>query len=173
MMSKKVLNRVSVPGRAFDLLWTDDEFYREVVGSKKVSSSGKFPRCDQWCDDSGFHMAFALAGYASSDVDVSVQGNMLCISGKGTNRDGSEDRHSSYDSSTADSDDYPAKSPSPNVQQGIILRGIARRSFKVKYFIHPSFDIANTGASMRDGLLEIYIPRGDDNVIAPIEIKEK
>ena len=46
--TKQGVVRMSVPGKVWDLLWRDDEFYREVCSNKKVSSSGKFPRCDQW-----------------------------------------------------------------------------------------------------------------------------
>lgn len=168
-MTKEVLNRVSVPGKIFDLLWVDDEFYREVGGNKKISSSGKFPRCDQWCDEKGFHMAFALAGYSPDDVSINAEGSLLCISGAGGN---SKPLSNLSDGTAGDSDEYPAKEPSLGVQQGIILRGIARRNFKSKFFIHPSFDLEKTTASMRNGLLEVFIPRGKEVVATNIEIKE-
>ena len=38
------VGRVSISGRIIDLLWMDDEFYREVSALKKASSSNKFPR---------------------------------------------------------------------------------------------------------------------------------
>lgn len=164
---KDLLSRVSLPGRIFDLLWTDDEFYRELSGNKKVSSSGKFPRCDQWCDQDGFHMAFALAGYSPSDVSVSMVGNMLSIDGRGIKNE----RDEVY-AGTIDADDYPVKSPSLGVQQGMIVRGIARRTFKTKYFINPSFNLSEAQAFMKDGLLEIFIPRGEELKSTHIEIKE-
>ena len=101
---KETLSRISVPGRIFDLLWTDDEFYREVGGNKKVTSAGKFPRCDQWCDDDGFHMAFALAGYSPVDVSVTADGSLLCINGSGAKVDRSREQ-----TSEEQSDEYPAK----------------------------------------------------------------
>ena len=164
---KDLLSRVSLPGRIFDLLWTDDEFYREMSANKRVSSSGKFPRCDQWCDDGGFHMAFALAGYSPSDVEVCIKGNMLSINGTGSKLSDSEGR-----GEFVDSDEYPARNPSPVVQQGMIVRGIARRNFKTKYFINPSFNLLNARASMKDGLLEIFIPRGEEVEPTHIKIKE-
>lgn len=165
---KEVLSRVSVPGRIFDLLWTDDEFYREMSGNKKISSSGKFPRCDQWCNEEGFHMAFALAGYSPADVDIMSEGSMLCIRGAGNKAplDGPK-------GSEGKDDEYPIKTPNPGVQQGMIVRGIARRSFKAKYFVHPSFDLLNAAASMKDGMLEIFIPRSRLVESAAINIKEK
>lgn len=164
---KEALNRVSVPGRIFDLLWSDDEFYREVGGNKKVTSAGKFPRCDQWCGPDGFHMAFALAGYSPEDVSISVEGNMLCIGGAG-NKLSHEGNPISEGSPT---DEYPAKTPSPGVQQGLIVRGIARRNFKSKYFIHSEFNLKLSSASMRNGMLEVFVPRSE--AIPPIKINVK
>lgn len=164
---KDLLSRVSLPGKIFDLLWTDDEFYRELSGNKKVSSSGKFPRCDQWCDQDGFHMAFALAGYSPSDVSVSIRGNMLSIDGSGLKME-KEDEYVGV----INNDDYPAKNPSPGVQQGMIVRGIARRTFRTKYFINPSFNLSGAQASMKDGLLEIFIPKGEEVEFTHIKIKE-
>lgn len=165
-------NRVSIPGRIFDLLWNDDEFFREVTSSKKVSSSGKFPRCDQWCDDDGFHMAFALAGYSPSDVSVSVINNELLINGMGSKM-ASVDEGCEEDLAAL-GDDYPQKTPKPIVQKGMIVRGIARRKFKVKYFINPLFDLSNTQAFMRNGLLEVMVPKKSESLTClNVEIEER
>lgn len=165
-------NRVSIPGRIFDLLWNDDEFFREVASSKKVSSSGKFPRCDQWCDEEGFHMAFALAGYSPTDVSVVVSENELLINGIGSKL-ASSDGRIEYDSEVV-GDDYPQKTPRPIVQKGMIVRGIARRNFKAKYFINPLFDLNNTQAFMRNGLLEVMVPRKSESLTClNVEIEER
>jgi HSP20 family molecular chaperone IbpA len=166
---KEMLSRVSVPGRIFDLLWVDDEFYREVSGNKKISSSGKFPRCDQWCDEKGFYIAFALAGYSPSDVDVSAENNMLLISGLGANSTGK----AVETVAEKEDDEYPTKSPNLGVQQGMIVRGIARRNFKAKYFVHSDFDLSLSTASMKDGMLEIFVPRGKSFKPIKINVKEK
>jgi HSP20 family molecular chaperone IbpA len=162
---KELLNRVSVPGRILDLLWADDEFYRDVGNHKKVSSAGKFPRCDQWCDEDGFHMAFALAGYSPGDVAVSVNNGELCISGLGNKVETSELEDISED-------EYPAKAPKIGVQRGMIVRGIARRNFKAKYFINPTFNLLRAKASMKNGLLEVLIPKREKGSPVPIDIKE-
>jgi HSP20 family molecular chaperone IbpA len=168
---KETLNRVSIPGRILDLLWSDDEFFRDISSHKKTSSAGKFPRCDQWCDDKGFHMAFALAGYSPNDVEVAVKNNELYINGLGNKVDTTEEPSSLI--GNKNEDDYPAKAPKPGVQHGIIVRGIARRNFKTKYFINPAFDIFKTNASMENGLLEILIPRKEEGLLHSIEIEEK
>ena len=148
------VRRVSVPGRVWDLLWSDDSFYREVCSNKKVSSSGKFPRCDQWCDESGFHMAFALAGYSPGDIEISVYDNEITIKGVCEKLDAPQTRVAD----PSDEEDYPALTPSLAVQKGMILRGIARRNFQTKYYINPSFDLSRTSATMKNGLLELVVP---------------
>jgi len=167
---KETLSRVSVPGRIFDLLWNDDEFYREVGGNKKVTSAGKFPRCDQWCDEDGFHMAFALAGYSPADVSITAEGSLLCIGGIGSKSERIS-RNQPAGEETNNSDEYPPKSPSTGVQQGMIVRGIARRNFRAKYFVHPGFDLKLSTASMKDGMLEVFVPR--TGAIKPIKINVK
>jgi HSP20 family molecular chaperone IbpA len=164
---KEGLSRVSIPGRVLDLLWKDDEFFRDIVSHKKASSAGKFPRCDQWCDDDGFHMAFALAGYSPEDVSISVKGGELFLSGVGSKVSLSDDH-----SPNGDEDEYPAKVPKIGVQQGIIVRGIARRNFKTKYFINSSFDLRKAKASMKNGLLEILMPKKEVEDLKTIDIKE-
>lgn len=167
---KEMLNRVSIPGRIVDLLWTDDEFFRDVSSNKKVSSAGKFPRCDQWCDECGFHMAFALAGYSPSDVEICVKDNDLYINGIGSKVEPVVAAVS--DVVTAGDEDYPPKHPNLAVQQGMIVRGIARRNFKTKYFINPSFDLSKINASMKNGLLEVVIPKREEGVLTTIKVVE-
>lgn len=168
---KETLSRVSVPGRIFDLLWSDDEFYREIGNNKKVTSAGKFPRCDQWCDEDGFYMAFALAGYSPADVSITVDGSLLCIGGVGSKAD--KDRMLLSDEQSGESDEYPAKAPKSGVQRGMIMRGIARRNFKTKYFIHSGFDLKLAEASMKDGMLEVFVPKSKAVEPTKINVKEK
>lgn len=166
---KETLSRVSVPGRILDLLWTDDEFYREIGGNKKITSAGKFPRCDQWCDEEGFHMAFALAGYSPADVSITAEDGLLCIGGVGSKS--GPPTEASTDVQSEELDEYPPKAPRPGVQQGMIVRGIARRNFRAKYFIHFGFDVKLSTATMKDGMLEVFIPRSE--AVQPIKINVK
>jgi HSP20 family molecular chaperone IbpA len=164
---KDVISRVSIPARVLDLLWIDDEFFREVSSNKKVSSSGKFPRCDQWCDVEGFHMAFALAGYSPDDIVLKAKGNEVFITGSGNKID-AEEMHEAL----SDQEEYPAKAPNIVVQRGMIVRGIARRNFKAKFYINPTFNVGRMSASMKNGLLELVIPRKAEEEPKTITIKE-
>ena len=78
-MSNNKASRISIPGRLIQLLLHDDEFFQEVNRIKKASSAGSFPKYDQWCDSDGFHMEFALAGYAKKDLEVLCSGQELTI----------------------------------------------------------------------------------------------
>ena len=166
---KEGMNRVSIPGKIIDLLWTDDEFYREVSSLKKASTSGRFPKCDQWCDDDGFHMAFALAGYSPKDLKIETSGYELFISGGGAKKEVTQ----SGNEGLSEEDDYPAMNPNMQIQKGMIVRGIARRNFKTKYFMSPEFNLSGTRAFMNNGLLEVVVPRAEIDAIKTIEITEK
>ena len=170
---KESVSRLSVPGIVWDLLWRDDEFYREIASNKRVSSSGKFPRSDQWSDSSGFHMAFALAGYSSKDIRIDVCGSEISIVGTGSklHADGPCAQAKSHESDN--SDDYPSLTPNVAVQRGIIVRGIARRNFKLKFYINPLYDPSSMVASMRDGLLELVMPREPELKVKTINIAEE
>ena len=111
-------------------------------------------------------MAFALAGYSPKDVIVEVKNNELYISGAGNKVDTLEKGISASD------DEYPAKVPKAGVQQGMIVRGIARRNFKTKYFINTSFNLAKVSSTMKNGLLEILVPKKEEEELKTIDIKE-
>lgn len=168
------VGRVSISGRIIDLLWMDDEFYREVSALKKASSSNKFPRTDQWCDGEGFHMAFALAGYSVGDISIDFAGNQMIISGNGSKMNGEASEPSDVGSESIKNidDEYPQRGKNKQIQQGIIVRGIARRSFRSKYYISPNFDLSSAHATMKDGLLEVVIPLSSNNSLSKIDINK-
>lgn len=177
-MPKHAINRVSIPGRVWDYLWKDDEFYRQVCSNKRVSTSGNFPKCDQWADDDGFHMAFALAGYCRDDISIVVVENQVILKGLGTSANNedlteAEVLVSLNDSSGEEDLEYPVRTPSPIVQRGIIVRGIARRNFSVKYYIHPAFDPTKMSARMKNGLLELIMPKSEVAEAVEITVLEE
>ena len=170
----KLKNRYSIPAKLVELLWTDDEFFREVSNLKKASTGGKFPRNDQWSDEDGFHICFALAGYSSADVEIVSVGNVLNISGSGlADNIKSGDagiqtapqpvhRHDAFEEYTKDT--------RPTLQQGNIIRGIARRRFNVKFLISEEFDSDRALAVMKNGLLHIVVPECEPPTVKNIKI---
>jgi len=147
--------RYSIPARLVELMWTNNDFFAEVSKLKKSALPGNFPRNDQWRDLSGFHMEFALAGYSAEEIGLSCRGNVLTISSDGLDaepiiRPDIKEDDDAFQEYTRD-----AKT---KVQQGFVVRGIARRKFCVEYLISEEFDVSMARASMKDGLLHISIP---------------
>ena len=118
-----------IDAKIIELLFNDDEFFREVNNNKRLQI-GRFPRTDQWCDENGFNLAFALAGFSLEDITVSVGGRVLSISSE--------------------------KIPSSDL--GVIHRGIAKRSFKKSYYLDYVLDTNNIVSTMKDGLLKVTVP---------------
>ena len=130
--------KVSIPGRILDLIWSDEQFYSFIEKDKRVSVP-RFPRFDQWCEKDELCMAFALAGYSKEDVCISVKNSRLSI--KSIKQSQKEN----------------------SIQQGMIVRGIAKRKFEVSYIINEKYDASKCKAHMKDGLLKIKIPLKQEN----------
>jgi HSP20 family molecular chaperone IbpA len=157
-------SRLSLPGKIVTLLLNDDQFYREVSSSKRVSLPN-FPKYDQWSDDDGFNMEFALAGFSGSDISVSFCGYMLTVQSIKHIDSPFEELQAVVRSDEApdEQDDDLGEEYSrevlPKMTRGVIVRGIARRAFKVDFFISSMFDLNNLDATMANGLLKISIPK--------------
>ena len=144
-------NKVCFDGRIVDLLLTDDEFYRTICSNQKIST-GRFPKTDQWCDEEeNFKLVFALAGYSGDDINIYVDGRFLRIS----------------------SEKISSDLGSNKLEKGMIYRGIARRSFSKSYFVDSSYDLDAIQAKMKNGLLELNIPRNKKREIKKISIRSE
>tara|TARA_B100001287_G_C22602634_1_gene491188 strand:+ start:162 stop:623 length:462 start_codon:yes stop_codon:yes gene_type:complete len=148
-------NRVTVPCKIIDNLYNDEEFFREVTSLKKVSLS-RFPKNDQWVSEEGFHMVFALAGYGPEDLSVQVCGSRVTISSSNQLPPVEEERK-----------------PKQVVSHGVVNRGIARRNFKVSYFISEEFESNLISARMNKGLLTLIIPHKSNQEVKNISILNK
>lgn len=174
---KSSRTKYSIPSRVFDLMWSDDEFYRDVFGNKKVNIPS-FPRYDQWCDGDGFHMEFALAGYSFKDIEITSVGAELLIKSTRMQKPsvldgdvrGTTEALTSLDDAIDSVIDDSLKEPKSKMHQGIINRGIARRDFKVGFSISTDFDPLMASASMKDGLLHIVIPQSSGKQFKSIKI---
>jgi HSP20 family molecular chaperone IbpA len=170
-MNRSKSSRISIPGRLIQLLLHDDEFFREVMNLKKASTAGSFPKYDQWCDTDGFHMEFALAGYARKDIEVCYSGQELIVRSLRNNME--VPSPISYESSEEDNipEVVTRSSSLPKIQQGAIVRGIARRNFTTNFLISQEFDVSSTRAFVKDGLLHILIPLKGEITTKTIEIQ--
>lgn len=159
---KETKKRFSIPARILELLYTDDAFFNEVIKIKKAGGVvGKFPRSDEWRDENGFNLSFALAGYSPEDVLIEVEStNTLVVRGIGLDSLDSVISNDASDISLETSEIYQEynKESRPRIHIGSISRGIARRKFCTKYLISEEFDVEQLEASMEHGLLHIFIP---------------
>lgn len=159
MRNKK---RYSVPAKLIELLWTDDEFFRDVSNIKKAAMNSAFPKNDQYADHDGFHLEFALAGYAPGDIEVVAIGSILNVSGNGLEDSSKVVGRTKFKPLNTDLgeellEEY-VKDTKPALHHGNIIRGIARRSFNVKFIISEEFDLSKASATMENGLLHVIIP---------------
>jgi len=139
-------NRATIPQKVMDLLFSDDAFYNEVTSSKKVTVN-KYPRSDQWVDEEGLHMSFALAGYSAEDIKVSINSSSVKI------------------------ENVSKLKESNAMQKGLIVRGIAKRNFCETVYINSNFNVSELSASMNNGLLNLSIPFSNNTGFSEIEIK--
>jgi len=156
--------RCLIPGKLTELLWNNNEFYDAVVKRVNVSN---FPRNDQWVDEEGFNMVFALAGYSPEDVNISYKNNELILNGQGVPNSLPDEPENDPNGDPLEEYNRKAKIA---IHHGIISRGIARRSFKISYTIANCFDCSQANALMRNGLLQVIIPRKEEAVERNIEI---
>jgi HSP20 family molecular chaperone IbpA len=169
-MNRSKTSRISIPGRVIQLLLHDDEFFREVMNLKKASTAGSFPKYDQWCDSDGFHMEFALAGYAKKDIEICYSGQELIVRSVRSNLEANNNTIQENVEEDSVSEIVTKSSSLPKIQQGAIVRGIARRNFTTNFLISQEFDVSASRASVKDGLLHILIPTKNEITTKTIEI---
>lgn len=165
--TKLKFSRISIPGRIINLLLHDDEFFREVSTIKKVGNTNGFPKYDQWCDSSGFHMEFALAGYSAKDLEIVFSGNELTVRSTKNTDLLQEDLPVEQEEAK---EDLSKANQSPRIHHGAIVRGIARRNFSTSFFVSQEYDLSATKASIQNGLLHLLIPVRLENKINHISI---
>ena len=168
-MKQKI--RYSFPGRIYELLLADDKFLHEVAKIKKIENS--FPRYDQWRDEAGFHISFALAGYSDSDISITIRGQQLMLSADGLDDIvEAEIINPSIISELSIGDEDSIKNAKTSVHKGVVNRGIARRSFRTNLYVSEEFDLTNIVAKMEHGLLHIFAPEKNvEDVKVEINVK--
>lgn len=171
-MNKEPKKRYSIPARIMELLYTDDSFFNEVLKMKKVNVSN-FPKSDEWRDERGFNISFALAGYSAEDVEIETEANILVVKGFGMDSLNPvvSEPLVNLEPRTEDAFDDYTKETKPRIHIGSISRGIARRKFCVKHLISDEFDVAKAVAKMEHGLLHIFVPEKEIISQQTVEIK--
>ena len=144
-MNKNNLGKVALNSKIFDMLISNDEFYRDVLSIKRLSLPN-FPKYDQWCEDNFFNIEFALAGYSINDISVFSKSNENSIYIEG--------RKDKDVSST-----------------GVIVRGIAKRNFKTGFMIDRLYNTKKAKIFLKDGILKIQIPKINENISEIINLE--
>lgn len=162
--------RYSIPAKILESLYCNDQFFNDVAKINKGGYLINFPKTDEWMDDSGFNISFALAGYAPEDISVEVENNVLIVKGNGL--DSLAASQSPTPTEGEDSFQEYTKEGRPRIHIGAISRGIARRKFSVRLLISEEFDIVNASAVMKHGLLHVLIPVKENTIFKVIKIKD-
>ena len=100
---------------------------------------------DIYEDEDGIYFDIACTGLNKKQIDVNDENDMLKISYK-KEESSPEERHIHYS-------------------------GIAKRSFNLGWKIARRFDLAKIEASMKDGLLKLFIPLTPENKPKSVSIK--
>ena len=100
---------------------------------------------DIYEDDDGIYFDIACTGLNKKQIDVNVENDILKVSYK--------------------------KEESPPEERHIHYSGIAKRSFNLGWKIARRFDLAKIEASMKDGLLKLFIPLTPESKPKTVSIK--
>ena len=100
---------------------------------------------DIYEDEDGIYFDIACTGLNKKQIDVNVENDILKVSYK--------------------------KEESPPEERHIHYSGIAKRSFNLGWKIARRFDLAKIEASMKDGLLKLFIPLTPENKPKTVSIK--
>jgi len=96
-------------------------------------------------DDKGLYFEVACTGLTKKDVVLDIEGDILKISYK--------------------------KPEDEKFHEGTIHRGLSKKSFDLRYKIAPKFDLGQTEASLKNGLLDIFIPLAEEAKPKSIKIQ--
>lgn len=128
----------------FDSVFED--FLKSFPDNKRFPVTG-FPIVDHYIDEKGNAvLEFALAGYKSEDLSVSIEGSVLTVSSDGAKQAEEEKRG--------------------------FVRRIAKRAFQSKFTDRDNvYDLENAQASFVDGVLKIVILKKEQSQKKSITIK--
>jgi HSP20 family protein len=102
---------------------------------------------DVFINDEDLCFDIACVGLEKSDIKLSVEGNTLKVV---------------YNKEEADESESA---------KNYIHRGVARRSFNMGWKVSPDYDLSLLDATMKNGLLQITIPKSEEAKSRFIKIK--
>ena len=101
---------------------------------------------DVYEDKDGLYFDIACTGLTKKQIDIKVEDDILRVSYTKKDKDEGEDRH-------------------------IYHSGIAKRNFNLGWKIARRFDLSKIEASMKDGLLKLFIPLQPESKTKTVSIK--
>ena len=127
-------------------------FDQDAVFNKPDNRSVKHP-VDVFEDENGLTFEVACTGLDKSDVDITIEGDILKI----TYNKGEDERKS---------DNTPGKE-----QRRYYHNGIKRSSFDFGWKVARRFELAKANAEMNNGLLLVEIPYANESKPKSLKIK--
>jgi HSP20 family molecular chaperone IbpA len=127
-------------------------FDQDAVFNKPDNRSVKHP-VDVFEDDNGLTFEVACTGLDKSDVDITIEGDILKIAYER----GDDERKS---------DNTPGKE-----QKRYYHNGIKRSSFNFGWKVARRFELAKANAEMDNGLLSITVPYANESKPKSLKIK--
>ena len=131
----------------FDLLFRD--FFKSELDFQPAIEA-KIPHpVDIYENKNGLHFEIACTGLTKNDIEINIEGDILKIS-----------YNKPKDEACCEVDDCK-----------YIHRGIAKRSFNLGYKVASKFNLSESSAEMKDGLLKISVPFAEEAKPKALKIK--
>lgn len=131
----------------FDLLFRD--FFKSELDFQPAAEAKISHPVDIFENKHGLHFDVACTGLSKEDVEIHIEGDILRIS-----------YNKPKDEACCEVDDCK-----------YIHRGIAKRSFNLGYKVASKFNLSESSAEMKDGLLRISVPFAEESKPKALKIK--
>ena len=131
----------------FDLLFRD--FFKSELDFQPAIEAKISHPVDIYENKNGLHFEIACTGLTKNDIEINIEGDILKIS-----------YNKPKDEACCEVDDCK-----------YIHRGIAKRSFNLGYKVASKFNLSESTAEMKDGLLRISVPFAEESKPKALKIK--
>ena len=131
----------------FDLLFRD--FFKSELDFQPAIEAKISHPVDIYENKDGLHFEIACTGLTKNDIEINIEGDILKIS-----------YNKPKDEACCEVDDCK-----------YIHRGIAKRSFNLGYKVASKFNLSESSAEMKDGLLKISVPFAEESKPKALKIK--
>ena len=131
----------------FDLLFKD--FFRSELNFQPAIEAKISHPVDIYENKDGLHFEIACTGLDKNDVEINIEGDILKVS-----------YNKSEDDKCCDVNDCT-----------FLHKGIARRSFNLGYKVASKFNLPESEAEMKNGLLKISVPYAEEAKPKALKIK--